>query len=115
MDLWILSQDNECIMKVDRLDYDLSNYEHRIMANGYQTLVAKYATKKRAVEVLNDISSKIKNQFIVKVNCLMKPNDMKRIKQQLEMDYKGDFMIEDPATDIKPINQNIIFYEMPKE
>lgn len=57
MELWIRSQDKECLMKVDRLDYDVSNYKHRIVVNGYQTLVAEYETKKRALEVLDDIES----------------------------------------------------------
>ncbi len=115
MELWIRSQDKECLMKVDRLDYDLSNYEHRIMANGYLVLVAKYTTKKRCLEILEEINNKIKSQFIVKANCLMKPKDLKRIKDQLEMDYVGDFIMEDQLIDIKPINQNLIFYEMPQE
>ena len=25
MELWIRSQDKECLMKIDRIDYDLSN------------------------------------------------------------------------------------------
>lgn len=62
MELWIRRQDKECLMKVDRLDYDLQNNEHRIMVNGYQKLVAKYETKERALEVLDEIQYYIQNQ-----------------------------------------------------
>ena len=55
MDLWIRSQDKECLMKVDRLDYDLSSGSFKIMANGYETLLAMYPTKERALEVLDEI------------------------------------------------------------
>ena len=44
-------------MKVNRVDYDLSNSEHRIMVNGYETLVGHYETKERALEVLDEIQS----------------------------------------------------------
>lgn len=46
-------------MKVNRVDYDLSNSEHRIMVNGYETLVGHYKTKERALEVLDEIQNKI--------------------------------------------------------
>lgn len=113
LDLWIRSQDKECLMKVDRLDYDLSNYEHRIMVNGYATLVAKYPTKKRALEILDEIKTKIKNQYIVKANVLAKQSDMMKEKQFLEEMYAGDFIMQPPPYEIVPVNQNIIYYEMP--
>lgn len=69
MELWIRSQDKECLMKVDRLDYDLSNYKHRIMANGYQTLVAEYETKVRALKVLDEIE----NFIYTEVNIVNSP------------------------------------------
>ena len=55
MELWIRSQDRECLMKVDRVDYDLSSGEHRIVVNGYETLLGSYSTKERALEVLDEI------------------------------------------------------------
>ena len=60
MELWIRSQDKECLMKIDRVDYCLANSEHRIMVNGYETLVSKYKTKERALEVLDEIQDKLK-------------------------------------------------------
>lgn len=115
MELWIRSQDKECLMKVDRLDYDLSNSEHRIVVNGFTTLVAKYPTKKRALEVLDEIKTKMKNQFIVKANALIKPQDMMKEKEFLEETYAADFIMQPPAYEIEPINQNVIYYEMPQE
>ncbi len=53
------SQDKECLMKVNRVDYDLSNSEHRIMVNGYETLVGHYETKERALEVLDEIQDEL--------------------------------------------------------
>ena len=59
MELWIRSQDKECLMKVNRVDYDLSNSKHRIMVNGYETLVGHYETKERALEVLDEIHQRL--------------------------------------------------------
>lgn len=57
MKLWVRSQDKECLMKINRIDYDLSNGEHRIMVDGYKTLIGKYKTKERALEVLDEIQN----------------------------------------------------------
>lgn len=115
MELWIRTQDKETILKANRLDYDLSGGEHQIRADGFKIYLGTYKTKERALEILDDISSKIKNQFIVTVNGLWKPEDVKLMKNQLEKDYAGDFIMETQPLDIKPINQNLIYYELPKE
>lgn len=59
MELWVRSQDKECLMKTNRIDYDLSNGEHRIMVEGYKTLIGKYETKQRALEILDEIQNSI--------------------------------------------------------
>lgn len=115
MELWIRTQDKETIMKVNRLDYALSAGEHQIRADGFKIYLATYKTKERALEILDDISSKIKNQFIVTVSGLWKAEDVKLMKNQLEKDYAGDFIMETKPLEIKPLNQNLIYYELPKE
>ena len=50
-------------MKVNRVDYDYSLGEHKILVNGYETLVGKYKTKERALEVLNNIQ-----HWLIQVN-----------------------------------------------
>ena len=116
MELWIISQDKECVMKVDRLDYDLSNYEHRIVANGFITILAKYPTKKRALEILNEIANAIANQYIVKPNSLFEMKYIDEESKRLEYLYPGkEFIMESPGFEIKPINTDIYVYEMPQE
>lgn len=66
MELWIRTQDKECLMKVDRIDYDYSAHTHRIMANGYETLIGLYETKERALEVLDKIQKVIEPRGIIK-------------------------------------------------
>lgn len=55
MNLWIRSQDGECLMKVDRLDIDYTNGTYKIKAGGYQTTLAEYKSKTRALEILDEV------------------------------------------------------------
>ena len=116
MELWIISQDRECLMKVDRLDYDVSNYKHRIVANGYQTLVAEYETKKRALEVLDEIQDKIRVKFLLKQKTILKPETVKSAKEYFENLNNINLIAGDGNFDIVPINYNdAVIYEMPKK
>ena len=116
MELWIKSQNKECLMKVDRLDYDLSNSKHRIMANGYQTLVAEYETKERALEVLDEIQNKLKEKYIVKAEgILLRPEDEDKIEYSFNKKYGIDAIVVPRHLEITPVNKDIIVYEMPEE
>lgn len=64
MDLWIRSQDRETIMKIDRVDIDR---EKEIWVNGYDVFVAKYKTKERALEVLDEMQEFIENRDTTKI------------------------------------------------
>ena len=64
MDLWIRSQDRECLMKVNRVDkYGLSivTFDNECR----EIYLGKYATEERALEVLDKIQKMIKSGFIV--------------------------------------------------
>lgn len=115
MELWIRSQNKKKLYNVKNLELD--NLETGICYESRDNfvLLGKYKSKERALEVLDDISSKIKNQFIVKINGVWRPDDVKRMKDQLMEYYAGDYIMETKPLDIKPINQNLIYYEMPKE
>ena len=106
MELWIRSQDRECLMKVDRLDYDLSNYKHRIMVNGYQTLVAEYETKKRALEVLDEIQNILKPKYILDSSSIKPDGDSWVENGVILQNYNANARIEELSTYV---------YEMPKE
>lgn len=115
MELWLRSQDKSCLMLVNKVAYDYVEGLHMIVVNEYPTMFGIYETEERALEVLAEISSKIKNQFIVTVSGLWRPEDVKLMKNQLEKDYAGDFIMETQPLDIKPLNQNVIYYELPEK
>lgn len=115
MELWIRSQDKTQLAQITGLL--LNDNEIRGFTNYHQNYyeLGTYKTKERALQILDEINNKIKNQFIVKVNTLLKPNDVKKLKDELEMNYIGDFIMENQMIDIKPITQNVIYYEMPEQ
>lgn len=130
MELWIRSQDKISLIKcndpirigtyrpyVTVINIDLKTSHKEEMYNIFvgNESVGRYSSKKRALEILDEISRKIKNQYLVKCNALMKQSDMQKIKRQLEDEYLGDFLLEDPHLEIKPLNQNVIYYEMPEK
>ena len=118
LDLWIRSQDKKLLLKAEtieianRLFGDVLSFA--IVNNGTYTL-GVYDNLERALEVLNDISSKIKNQFIVEVAGLWRTEDVMNMRDTLKSNYDGEFIMETKPLKIKPINQNLFLYEMPQE
>ena len=115
MELWIRSQDKECLMKVVKLDLD--NDKTGIFCYSYDdmALMGKYETKERALEILDEIAAMIKNRYIVTPSGILSTKDMVNEYIRLNKVYNGEFIMESPPFEIKPINSNIIYYEMPEE
>ena len=103
MELWIRSQDKECLMKVDRIDYDYSDHTHRIMANGYETLIGLYETKERAIEILNEIQGLMQLKIIYKPtvqeehNTLYAYKNFVKVDDNIEIKELSTFVYQMPA------------------
>lgn len=108
MELWIRSQDRECLMEVDRLDLDMS-YNARIMAGGFDTLLGEYKTKERALEILDEIQNILMPKTIIRFDEVVKQDDIKRITKAFE---ENDPIIFSKST-IEHFDTYV--YEMPKE
>ena len=116
MELWVRSQNKGTLMKVNRIDVEDNNvicYDNDYYCN--KTYMGLYKSKERALKILDEISNKIKNQYIIKANCLIKPSDMMKEKEYLENTYDGDFIMQPSAYEIEPINPHVIYFEMPSE
>lgn len=114
MELWIRSQNREILTKVNNLRLFYSKYENVFVIEDYDDL-GIYKSKERALEVLDEISNKIKNQFILKEKTILKPEDLLKHKRWLEYEYNNDFIVQDESYEIHPINSGIVYYEMPEE
>ena len=116
MELWIRSQDKKSLVNTKTIEvcdndivvWDEEKYDIKIY-------LGKYKTQERALEVLDEIQSKLKATF------LMKPKDERFSKyfedgkRYLE-DLNGICVVTgDRCFDLEPINKDIYVYEMPKE
>lgn len=96
MELWIRSQDRECLMKVDRVDIDLTNGTYKIKANAFEVILGEYEYKSRALEVLDEIQGKITQNECLK-SMISKLSNVKGEEEKIGKLFKE------------------MIYEMPKE
>ena len=75
MDLWIRSQDKEKLVKINSLQY--GEYQGTHYINGYCINEADnidlgiYATKERALEVLDEIQDLLQNAYVGSLNRIV--------------------------------------------
>ena len=117
MELWIRSQDRLRLCKANNLFIkNLSICCSCNDENNDYDYLGVYSTKERALEVLDEISSKIKNRYIVKPSApIISTKDISNEEARLNYLYSGEFIMEKPPFEIEPINKDVIYYEMPKE
>lgn len=119
MELWIRDQERHTLRKVECVYVEKfpivnNGFEHCIYGYPDETLLGKY-TKERAMEILDEIQNKMKKQFIVKSTPILSTKDIDREEIRLENKYNAEFIMQDSAFEILPINGDFILYEMPKE
>ena len=79
------------------------------------TYVGYYESKERALEVLEEIQSKLKGTFLMKMKDEKYSKFIECGKRYLE-ELNGVCVVTgDSCFDIEPINADVIVYEMPKE
>lgn len=101
MELWIRSQDKETLVKVDDISIEMNMiYGYFDKSTEYEHL-GNYATKERAIEVLDEIQNIIKKKDII-TNC----------KGLLSLVNNKSL---DEANKILERIEEIAVYEMPKE
>ena len=114
MELWIRSQDRKRLTKATDIRIGYLNKIGWIIEDCDE--LGTYKTEKRALEVLDEISSKIKNRYIVTTTTgIISKDEIANEYKRLDYLYSGEFIMENPSFEIKPINNDVIYYEMPKE
>lgn len=118
MELWIRVQKNkelkQGLVKVEDLIVDKYSDREWCICQSCDTL-GIYKTEKRALEVLDEIQSKLKQQFIVKNDMMFSQKDIDKEEYRLTRKYDKEFIMQDSGFEILPINNNVVIYEMPKE
>ncbi len=117
MELWIRSQNKIGITKVNNIQIEEHGYSfiRSYDYDGSSTKLGIYKTKERALEVLDEIQSKLKQQYIVRPNGLTSREEKDEEAARLNYCYNGDFIMENEMFKIEPINAGIVVYEMPEE
>ena len=108
MDLWIRSQDKTNLIKVDRLDVSENKIEANLKFhyNGCNYVVlGEYATKERALEVLDEIQSILQPQI----------RKTPHITEELQPEYVLYKHFVNEGSDIEVVQLNTFVYQMPKE
>lgn len=113
MDFWIRSQNRTALTKINSIGIE---YDKKLI--GYGKICVKlgeYATKERALEVLDEIQSKLKATFLMKPkndNYSKYVEDGKRYLEELN---DISIVTGDRCFNLEPINSDVYVYEMPKE
>ena len=103
MELWIRSQDKKKLHNIKHLE--LNNNETGIFNADTYTLLGKYNSKERALEVLDEIQDLLKTKVIV-------TDDKQQMINSNGVIYSID-IIKNINTDIQELSTYV--YEMPKE
>ena len=115
MELWIRSQDRKSLVKVNEIKFYERN-GHYYIGDGFEDNYASYKSKERALEVLDEIQNKIKQRFICVVDPIYSKHSVEDLRLNLELKYpNNEFIMQPPLCELKPINTNVVIYEMPKE
>lgn len=116
MELWIRSQDRAKLCEA--IHFELSSSELSILGQNkayYGVVLGTYKSKERALEVLDEIQSKLKPTFLMKPkndNYSKYVEDGKRYLEELN---DISIVTGDRCFNLEPINSDVYVYEMPKE
>ena len=109
MELWIRSQDRKKIIKVDEVKMETVK-EGNTFIYSHTTDLGTYATKERALEVLDEIEKILKPQLTIKDNGkIIGPDDIR----ELYTSFEGAIIKEGATCELKEFSNFV--YQMPAE
>ena len=113
MELWIRSQNKRYLNRVDNIS--VLDYRVIMLANQGRMTLGVYKSKERALEVLDEIQSKIKPLLYLKPSTHLRLEDIEGGKKYFEELNNLEFITCDKNFEIIPFSSNVVVYEMPKE
>lgn len=115
MELWIRSQNKETLIKANDITIEQNMIIGYFDKDTEYEYLGTYKSKERALEVLDEIQSKIKTLLYLKCKALLRQDDIKAAKNYFKELNGVDFVICDHKFEIEPITTNVIVYDMPEE
>lgn len=119
MELWIRSQDKEILVlakgfELHHLRSDGCCQIFAVWQNNYQC-VGIYNSKKRALEVLNEIQQQLVNKYYLTPKEKLTCTDMQKLMNIDRFNNRIDVVSTLEKMELNPLNNNVYVYEMPKE
>lgn len=117
MSLWIRSQDKSALVNVDNVLYNIEEMEicAVLTVTASKISLGKYKTKKRIMEIMQDIQFKIQNKVLLQVQYPVKKEDKYKILMDFETLNGITPIVSDISENITFINPEVIVYEMPEK
>ena len=106
MNLWVRSQDKECLTNISNIQYVYKNHMHGL-GTYYDNLkiLGTYKTKERAIEVLDEIQNILKPKYILDSSSIRPDGDSWVENGIIMQKYNANARIEEIP---------IYVYEMPE-
>ena len=107
MNLWVRSQDKECLVNVSNIQYVYKNYIHGL-GTYYDNLkiLGTYKTKERALEVLDEIQNILNPKYIINTSSIKPDGDFYKENGVIFQKYNANARIEELSTFV---------YQMPED
>ena len=107
MNLWVRSQDRECLINISNIQYVYKNNMHGL-GTYYDNLkiLGTYKTKERAIEVLDEIQNILKPKYILDTSSIKPDGNIYKENGVIFQNYDANAKIEELSTFV---------YQMPKD
>ena len=107
MNLWVRSQDKECLINISNIQYVYKNNMHGL-GTYYDNLkiLGTYKTKERAIEVLDEIQNILKPKYILDTSSIKPDGDFYEENGVIFQNYDANAKIEELSTFV---------YQMPEK
>ena len=111
MDLWIRSQSKEVLVKADAVYIveRISEYKKYYYIEDEKYRYAKYKTKERALEIIDEIVQILQPKGVIKYNSLLRNEDIRKIQER-----NKNYIFADGQVDIIQMPETYV-YQMPEE
>lgn len=113
MDLWIRSQDKTKLIKSNGVALTPSGLS--IYPIGATGVLGTYKTEERALEILNEIQHHMINKYYLIPKEKLTQEEKCQLMNIGKFNPKIDVVSTLEKMELKPLNNNVYIYEMPKE